>query len=130
MRPTVGHSDKQRRRFGLGLFLARQIPLQILDPPFIFPRRLTQLRRADEVPVICLFARGPPCRDMRLMGPALAAISPSGKIEIMMIGAGRQQSLASRHLAGDIKIHSDTGTILSTRSELEWLVLSLEADRS
>lgn len=57
-------------------------------------------------------------------------LSPSGKIEIMMIGAGRQQSLDPRHLAGDLKIHSYTGIISSARSELEWLVRSLEADQA
>jgi len=56
-------------------------------------------------------------------------LSPSGKIKIMMIGEWRQRSLDTRYLADDIEIHSYLGTISSARSELEWLVRSLDGDR-
>ncbi|MDN5788771.1 MAG: hypothetical protein L0H65_17290, partial [Pseudorhodobacter sp.] len=66
--------NQQRGRFGQGLLLACQFPLQILDPLFLFLRRLTQTRRAGAVPVIGLLTSCAPSCDLRRIKPALAAV--------------------------------------------------------
>lgn len=63
LRPFSG--NEQRGRLGQCAVLAHQFPLQILDPFLLVLRRLTKACGAGAIPIVCLFTRGPPCRDLR-----------------------------------------------------------------
>jgi hypothetical protein len=55
-----------------------------------------------------------------------ARLSSAAKMNIMMIGKGRTSSLNVNNLLDTIAIHSYTSIISSARSEMDWLINSLQ----
>jgi hypothetical protein len=82
MRPLRPHPDRRdlfsqnqkRCSFGQCAVPASDVSLQILDPSFPFLGRPAQTRCPRAVPVIRLFARGLPYRDLRRIKPTLTAV--------------------------------------------------------
>ncbi|WP_291365249.1 hypothetical protein [Acetobacter sp. UBA5411] len=52
-------------------------------------------------------------------------LSSNAKMDIMMIGKGRVETLNTNHLSTSLTIHSYVSIVSSARRELDWLIASL-----
>jgi hypothetical protein len=54
-------------------------------------------------------------------------LSPTSKMDIMLIGKGRTPTMDANQLLDTIAIHSYVSIISSARTEMDWLITSLAA---